>query len=361
MESVQQQSFPITEARVISAATRPLSKSSPKTMLILTLATMVGFGFGIVAAIWRDLADRVFRTGNQVETLLQAECIALIPVVNDEAQETKNTDPGDKVKSMGQGREVQIAKNVKPDAGRQIIIPTVGLYSTIVESPFSAFAEAIRSIKVAIDLSPKATGGRIIGFTSSVPNEGKSSIAAAVARLMAQTGARTLLVDCDLRNPSLSRLLSPRATGGLIEVLRGQSTPEAAIWSDHATNMSFLPATMKARLAHSSEVLASAQTRKFFDSLRNTYEYIIVDLAPLMPIVDVRAATNLVDSYVYVVAWGQTRTDFVEQALRSAKGVYEHLLGVVLNKVDLKTIGRFDRRGDSYYHHVDYDRYGYAE
>ena len=124
-------------------------------------------------------------------------------------------------------------KNVKPpDAGQQTITSAPGVYSAIVESPFSAFAEAIRSVKVAIDLSPTVTGGRIIGFTSSIPNEGKSSIAVAVARLAAQTGARTLLVDCDLRNPSLSRLLSPKAACGLLEVASGKSTLEKAIWLD---------------------------------------------------------------------------------------------------------------------------------
>ena len=85
------------------------------------------------------------------------------------------------------------------------------------------------------------------------------------------------------------------------------------------------------------------QMRKFFDSLRHSYDYIIVDFAPLMPIVDVRASTNLVDAFIYVVAWGHTRTDFVEQALRSARGVYEHLLGVVLNKVDLRSLGTVRR------------------
>ena len=168
-------------------------------------------------------------------------------------------------------------------------------------------------------------------------------------------------MDADLRNPSLSRLLSSKAASGLLEVVRGQSTLENAIWVDPTTNMRFLPATMKARLAHSSEVLASPQTRKFFDSLRNSYDYIIVDFAPLMPIVDVRASTNLVDAYVYVVAWGQTRTDFVEQALSSARGVYEHLLGVVLNKVNLKSMGRYDGKGGSYYYHGNYSRYGYTE
>ena len=80
-----------------------------------------------------------------------------------------------------------------------------------------------------------------------------------------------------------------------------------------------------------------------------------------MPIVDVRASTNLVDGFIYVVEWGKTRTDFVEQALRSARGVYEHLLGVVLNKVDLRSLGRYDGRGGSYYGHGDYQRYGYTD
>ena len=165
-----------------------------------------------------------------------------------------------------------------------------------------------------------------------MPNEGKSSTAAAVARLVAQTGARTLLVDCDLRNPTLSRLLSPGAASGLLEVMKGVSTFEEAIWMDAASGMKFLPAAMKARLAHSSEILASVQTRKFLDSLRSSYDYIFVDFSPLMPIVDVRMSTNLVDSYVFVVAWGETKIDFVKQALHSARGVYERLLGVVLQQ-----------------------------
>jgi succinoglycan biosynthesis transport protein ExoP len=353
MESVQQQSFPITDARVISAATRPLFKSHPRSTLVLAVAMVLGLAFGIAAGAWRDLLDRVFRTAKQVETLLQTDCIALVPAV-------KETSQNDKVAEAG--RELEIVKSQKSaDLRAQTIAFAPGVLSTIVESPFSAFAEAIRSIKVAIDLSPSAKGAKIIGFTSSVPNEGKSSTAVAVARLAAQTGARTLLVDCDLKNPSLSRLLSPKAPCGLLEVLRGQSTIEKALWVDTVTNMRFLPAATKARLAHSSEVLASAETRKLFDSLRFAYDYIIVDFSPLMPIVDVRASTNLVDGYVYVVAWGRTRIEHVEQALRSAKGVYEHLLGVVLNKVELASMGRYSGHGSNYHYDKSYARYGYTE
>ncbi len=380
MESVQQQSFPITEARVISAATRPLFKSHPKSLLTMAVATMVGLAFGVAMGAWREFADKVFRTANQVETLLQTDCIALVPVVKEGFQEDKFAirrrgtrladlrdsvglgDRGRELKVADQGLEVGAATKLEiPDAGQRTIAPVPGVYSMIVESPFSAFAEAIRLIKIAIDQSPTVKGGRVIGFTSSVPNEGKSSIAAAVARLSAQTGARTLLVDCDLRNPSLSRLLSPMARCGLLEVTKGQSDLEQAIWLDQITAMKFLPVALKARLAHSSEILASERTRKLFDRLRDGYDYIFVDFAPLMPIVDVRATTDLVDAFVYVVEWGKTRTDFVEQALASARGVYEHLLGAVLNKVDLSSVGHYDGRGGGYYSHENYHRYGYTE
>jgi polysaccharide biosynthesis transport protein len=292
---------------------------------------------------------------------LQTDCVALVPAVSAEAQKAKITGQGSEPNLPEHGHPIHLAENIKTlSAAYRTIGPVDGLYSAILESPFSAFAEAIRSIKVAIDLSPTVTGGRVVGFTSSVPNEGKSSIASAVARLAAQTGSRTLLIDCDLRNPSLSRLLSPKARNGLLEVVRGQSTLEKAIWVDPATNMRFLPATMKGRVAHSSEILGSAQMQKFFDNLRNQYDYVIADFAPLRPIVDVRVSTNLVDSYIYVVEWGYTRIDFVNEALHSARSVYEHLLGVVLNKVDLKALGRYEGRGD-YYHHDNYQRYGYTQ
>jgi succinoglycan biosynthesis transport protein ExoP len=173
-----------------------------------------------------------------------------------------------------------------------------------------------------------------------------------------------LLADCDLRNPSLSRLLAPSAVQGLLEVLKGESSLDNAIWRDPVTNLEFLPATIPAlnrRLVQSSEILGSEQMRKLFDGLRSNYDYIFLDFAPLMPIVDVRASTKLVDGYIYVIEWGHTRIDHVEQALRSAKVVYEHLLGVVLNKVDLTSLGRFDGRGSDYYHHGSYHRYGYTE
>jgi polysaccharide biosynthesis transport protein len=383
MESVQQQSFPITDARVISAATRPSSPSYPKTKVVLGLAMLLGLGLGVAAAAWREFADRVFRTSDQVETSLQTDCIAVVPAVKTAAQKKmeitsslgEQTEPSPPLSAADDAApkanlvaptrgDVQVKKSPKlPDPGPKKLVVTPGVLSTIVDSPFSAFAEGIRSIKVAIDLSSATgAGGKIIGFTSSLPNEGKSSLACVLSLLIAQTGSKTLLVDCDLRNPSLSRTLSPgAASGGLLDVLAGKATLEQAIWQDTATGLRFLPVATKARLAHSSEIIASDRTQGLFDKLRQSYDYIIVDFAPLMPIVDVRASMHLVDSYVYVIEWGRTRIEHVEQALRSARGVYERLLGVVLNKVDLAAIGRYGGPGAGYYRDERYHRYGYTE
>ena len=92
--------------------------------------------------------------------------------------------------------------------------------------------------------------------------------------------------------------------------------------------------------------------KRLFDRLRATYDYVIVDLSPLAPVADVRAATHLVDSYLFVVEWGKTKIDVAERTLNAARGVYDNLLGVILNKVDLKRLRRYDR--NAYYTPYDY-------
>jgi succinoglycan biosynthesis transport protein ExoP len=232
---------------------------------------------------------------------------------------------------------------------------------TIINAPLSRYSESIRAIKLANDLSGTVKNNRIIGFTSSLPNEGKSTIAFSLAQLISQVGARTILVDCDLRNPSLTRQFAPRAKVGLIDVTTGKADLEEAIWKDTSTNLSFLPVISKFRVAHSSEVLGSESLRKLFEQLRKNYDYVIVDLPPLAPIIDVRAATHLVDSFVFVIEWGRTKTDVVRHTLGHAQGVYDNMLGIVLNKVDMNVFGRYAAHRDDVYYNKYYSRYGYTE
>ncbi len=231
----------------------------------------------------------------------------------------------------------------------------------VVHAPLSRFTEAIRTIKLAIDLNGAIKPSQTIGLTSSLPSEGKSTIAIALAQLMSQVGKRTILVDCDLRNPATSRTLAPDASSGLLEVIQGTALLEDAVWTDPTINLSFLPVVVRSRLAHSNEILGSDPTKKLFDRLRESYDYVVVDLPPLAPIVDVRAVAHLIDSFIYVIEWGRTRIDVVDHALGGAPVVYENLLGAVLNKVDMNVFRRFASGHEDYYYNKHYAQYGYTE
>ena len=117
---------------------------------------------------------------------------------------------------------------------------------------------------------------------------------------------------------------------------------------------------MPFRLAHSNEIFSNDLTKQFFKELRQSYDYIIVDLSPLVPVIDVRATTNLVDAYVLVVEWGQTKIKLVEHALSEAENVYENLLGVVLNKANMDVVHRYDGHLEGYYRNKHFARY-YAD
>ena len=199
MESIQQQSFPVTEARLITRATQPLYKSSPRTPLIMGGALVAGMMIGIAIGVLREISDRALRTKAQIEEQLQVDCIAVVPLAKDEVS--------------------PVVPRVEDQAEPWVVTREKGLLWKVVDSPFSAFAESIRAIKIAVDKSKETKGGKVIGITSSLPNEGKSTIAAALAEITAQSGARTVLVDCDLRNPSLSRKLAPQAELGLYDLV----------------------------------------------------------------------------------------------------------------------------------------------
>jgi succinoglycan biosynthesis transport protein ExoP len=162
-----------------------------------------------------------------------------------------------------------------------------------------------------------------------------------------------------LRNPSLTRALASGARTGILEHLAGNASMADIVWTDAATNLHFLPAVVKARFAHSSEVIGSDAMKEMFDTLQKVYDYIVVDLSPLAPVVDVRVTTQFIDSYVFVVEWERTKIEVVEHALNIAKGVKDQMLGVVLNKADIGRIGRYGH--DTYYQNKYYSRYGYTD
>jgi len=112
---------------------------------------------------------------------------------------------------------------------------------------------------------------------------------------------------------------------------------------------------------HTNEILASTAFRNLVENLRKTYDYVIIDFPPLAPVVDVRATTQIVDSYVYVVEWGKTRINLVQDRLLGCPEIHERLLGVVLNKANVNVLERYESYYGKYYYRRHYgDRYGYS-
>ncbi len=340
MEAVQEQSFPISEARLISAADPPSSRSHPNTLIVLAVTGAGGLMIAFGVAALRETAERVFRSGAQVEEALHVKCIAMLPLL-------KPITPPVPDK---QGDAAVLAKQRR-------IGKSDNLMRYVVDAPFSQFSESLRSLKVLADLNSIVEVNRVIGITSTLPNEGKSTIAANFASMIAHAGSHVILVDADLRNPTLSRHLAPSSTAGLVEVAAGRVALDDALWTDPKTGLVFLSSGPEStKLLHPNAIIGSAAVKSFFRQLRDKYDYVIVDFSPLAPVVDTRTTTGFVDSYIYVIEWGRTKIDVVEHSLSEAPEVYDRLLGVVLNKVNMSVLQRYERYRTNYYYRK-YDHY----
>jgi succinoglycan biosynthesis transport protein ExoP len=337
--AAQQDSYPLGESRVMSAASPLTTKINRKPLLVFGLSLMGGLGLGVGIGLLRDLMDGVFRTRTQVQSVLQIPCIAMVPLLTTSRLKRR--------------------KLAAKASGERTITRDGSVFWRVVDSPFSVFAEAIRSIKLATHFSGKVSN-RVIGFTSALPNEGKSTIAAAFAQLAAKVGGRVIIVDCDLRIPSLSRSLAPDATFGITDVISGARSLEETIWKDPVTNLFFLP-SIKTVAMDSSEVLGSESIKRLIDRLRASFDLVIIDLPPLVPIVDAKAAAHLVDCMVLVIEWGQTKIGVVQHALDTAPQLQQAIIGAVLNKTNMDRVPLYDVQYKSMYKNEYYARYAYLE
>jgi succinoglycan biosynthesis transport protein ExoP len=331
MQAAQQQSLPITDARVITNATPPEGASHPKIPLVLGLGLAAGLGAGVSIAFVRELLNRSIRNKRQLEKASGIPCLGLLPKVKTKAIRQTSAD------RKGGPREVH---------------PRRTELAFVTRAPFSQFAEGIRSIKLSADLNlAGGEGGVVLGVVSSLPSEGKSTVSANLAFLAAQTGSRVLLIDCDMRNPSLTSGLAPRAEAGLRQVLdRTADSIEALLWTHTGTGLHFLPAAaLKQVPENTSGLLSSPGMDQLLRAARSHYDYIVLDFAPMLPVVDVRAAAHLVDGFVLVAEWGKTPLDAITEAVSLSSAVRTRMLGSILNKVDMKQMRRYGDYDGKYY------------
>ena len=331
--SLQQAASPSADASVITSATPLIQRDYKKALETAALFPLAGAMLGLGIAFLREmLADRFFLTSMSVQSRLRFACIGVLPRLH--------------VSTRKRWRS-----RITPDGGdsRAVVRGDRALSWTVIDRPFSQFSEGVRSIKFAIELESRAGSGRVVGFTSALAHEGKSTVALAVAQMIASNGAATLLVDCDLRNPSLSRSIAPGASSGIVELALGKVSLGEAVWKDRSTGMAFLPAVMTSASPDPTSILFSAAMRRAFDELRQQYQFVIVDLSPLVPVIDVYATTDFVDAFVLIIEWGQTKVDIVKRALRAVPPVSNSMIGAVLNKTDFRGLAAYDPYISSYH------------
>lgn len=325
-EAVQQQSFPITEARVISPAMTPEKASRPRVAVALALSAILGLALGGARGAYREFRDRFFRVGEQVRDGLGLEYLGAIPLV----KRFRGRD------SEGVSEQSQIA-------------------GFVLQHPMSPFAETLRSTRIAIDLHVNKAQ-RVVGVVSALPGEGKSTVAVNLAHSLARAG-KTLLIDADLRNPGATRMLAQQADQGLLEVILEGRSMASAILKDQSSGLDFLPAVVKRRVPHSSELLTSPQMMQMLSKASSEYDYIVIDLPPLGPVVDARAMAGRIDGFVMVVEWGGTSRKVVRDILRAEPQIATRCVGVVLNKVDGEKMKLYRDYGSSEYYMSRYTSY----
>ena len=337
-ESTAQQSLQLPDSRVVTKASIPIAPSSPKSMLVLGLAAILGLGIGCVIAFLADYMDGRVKTLEQAEEIAGVPALAAVPLIS-------------------AGELAGRAKLGRNELGRYdprapILLPAPlqpPLLRYAIEAPGTFFAEAIRAIRLAIQRTLRVQPIKVVLVTSALENEGKTTLAANLAQSLASLGIRTLLIDGDLRSPQLTRSLCPHAETGLLEVAMGQVVPERAILTDSSTGLSILPSTTISRSEFVTELMFSDRMVDVLDYCRHHYELVVIDSPPLVPLVDGRALAELADRILLALAWDQTPGEVLSHTMELLSPVHDRILGTVLTRVDLSRLRFYDYYQSSAY------------
>jgi capsular exopolysaccharide synthesis family protein len=206
-------------------------------------------------------------------------------------------------------------------------------------------AESYRALRTSLLLSNLGSPPKVIMVTSALPQEGKTTTSINVAVVLAQKGVRVLLIDADLRRPSIHKTLGMGPRSGLSNVLTGSTTLEQAISrTPILPNLYILPAGTPP--PNPAELLASSNMRDMLAQLREQYDHVVVDTPPCLSVTDAVVLSPRADAVVLVIRSGQT----TKQSLRRARDIFAQvnakLIGVLLNAVDLTS--------PDYYYYYEY-------
>lgn len=287
-------------ASVSAPAVEPTSPSSPNTRLAYLLGSVFAVIAGLLAVAVSEFLDGGIRTKLDVEKRLGARYLGAIPDVGS---------------TLGGLRMTEAPQDY------------------VVSHPLSTFAEALRSLRASATLRGNRRP-KVIALTSALPREGKTTTAVCLARTLAMSGASTVLVDCDLRRHSASDLLLDGRPGLLAEVLGGATSVSAALLKDEATDLQILGVSEAP--GDGRDLLAPERIGPMLTELRSTFDYVVIDTAPVLGIADARAVASQADAVILLARWGSTSLRAADSALDLLLASHAKVIGVALTQVDIR-------------------------
>lgn len=307
------------DARIISRATVPASPFYPKRGLMIAAAFVVSIVIGIAIALVAEYLDSGFHSLNQIETMTGQPTIGLVPSLGD-------------MRKLGK-RPHEVA----------------------LDRPNSAYGEAIRTLRTALLLSRVDNPPKTVLVTSSIPGEGKTSIALSLAATAARSAQKAIIIDCDLRHSTLHTYLDHPNQLGLGDYLAGLATLEDVIEIDPRSGVHFI--TGGNRAPNPTDLLGSAEMKKLIRQLSQIYDLVVLDTPPLLAVSDALVLVRQVDRSLFVVRWEKTRR---ESALTGLKALVEaggRLAGVLLSQVDMRKHAQYDYADSAYSYYGNYKNY----
>lgn len=297
--------------RVVTASSPPVLPSKPRKKLAVALAILGGGLLGVGIALGRIALDRSLHTVDQAEGVLNMSALGSVP---QDAVATKESE-----------------------------LP-------LVREPHGAAAENFRTLRTSLSLLAPAAARRVVLFTSGIPGEGKSYCAANFAIAQAMQGRRTLLVDADMRLPSLEKLFfQTKDAPGLAEVLLGELALNRA--ARLARQPMLVVLTAGGRPQHPAEVLTGSKFTDFLSEAGDSFDCIVIDTAPVHAVSDTLLLVRAVDTVVLVVQAAKTPRKAVLRAQRKLMEAGAPLAGFVLNQMPVES-------GRDYYYHYGTGAYG---